>query len=184
MAPLEMDFAHLRIEEDIRPLLYQFGIPYDTTATKEQMLQLLSAYGVPLAQVIWIKSDVEESPATPCGQPADQPKTALFAESKGSSASLFGPPKSIFFPSEDPYATIFGPPKSADSAALKDAAGSIFGLPKSAALPLEGLAGSIFGRPRASPPPRRTPRPRHSAHPEHFLRPVPVSLGPAARLTQ
>ncbi|KAM7184062.1 hypothetical protein V8F33_013212 [Rhypophila sp. PSN 637] len=51
MTPIEEKYKHLRLANEIKPLLHRYGIEYDSKAKKEALLQLLLADGVPLDRV-------------------------------------------------------------------------------------------------------------------------------------
>jgi hypothetical protein len=51
MPSLAEQHKHLRLNNEIKPLLHRYGIPYDKKANKESLLALLKANGVPLDRV-------------------------------------------------------------------------------------------------------------------------------------
>ncbi|KAK4034068.1 hypothetical protein C8A01DRAFT_39448 [Parachaetomium inaequale] len=51
MPSLAEQHKHLRLNNEIKPLLHRYGIPYDKKANKESLLALLQANGVPLDRV-------------------------------------------------------------------------------------------------------------------------------------
>ncbi|KAM7189003.1 hypothetical protein V8F33_010337, partial [Rhypophila sp. PSN 637] len=51
MTAIEEKYKHLRLANEIKPLLHRYGIEYDPKAKKEALLRLLLAKGVPLNRV-------------------------------------------------------------------------------------------------------------------------------------
>ncbi|KAK4237970.1 hypothetical protein C8A03DRAFT_34025 [Achaetomium macrosporum] len=51
MTPIEEQYKHLRLVNEIKPLLHRYGIQYNPKANKANLLQLLQANGVPLDRV-------------------------------------------------------------------------------------------------------------------------------------
>ncbi|KAL2255522.1 hypothetical protein VTK26DRAFT_3198 [Humicola hyalothermophila] len=51
MSSLAEQYTGLRLNNEIKPLLHRYGIPYDKKANKESLLALLRANGVPLDRV-------------------------------------------------------------------------------------------------------------------------------------
>ncbi|KAL2166204.1 hypothetical protein VTG60DRAFT_3119 [Thermothelomyces hinnuleus] len=51
MAAIEEQYKHLRLNNEIKPLLQRYGIQYNPKATKSMLLNLLLANGVPLDRV-------------------------------------------------------------------------------------------------------------------------------------
>jgi hypothetical protein len=51
MTAIEEQYKHLRLNNEIRPLLRRYGIQYDPKAKKAELLQLLLENGVPLDRV-------------------------------------------------------------------------------------------------------------------------------------
>ncbi|KAL2137815.1 hypothetical protein VTI28DRAFT_8178 [Corynascus sepedonium] len=51
MTTIEEQYKHLRLNNEIKPLLHKYGIQYNPKANKASLLQLLLANGVPLGRV-------------------------------------------------------------------------------------------------------------------------------------